>query len=559
MSVIDFPAAVLSRRDFLAASAVAMSAATLSFGGAAAQTPAKYRRLNVTDPGAAPMLESYKVAIRKMLDLPPEDPRNWYRNALVHTLDCPHGNWWFVVWHRGYVGWFEQTCRELSGDPNFALPYWDWTQDPRVPDVMFDDVLTPNDSAFIKSLAEFKDQFEDVVNAYWNSFSPDQIDQLLVRGLRFPADLWFDIAYPPGPMFFDQPRARGLTRENPGFDAGTARAVSAQTLAAALAPRDFLTFGSPRTFFHSGLTGFGVLEGQPHNTVHNNVGGITTVIEGGQPVTTNVGGFMQSNLSPVDPIFFLHHSNIDRLWDLWTRKQQAFGLPILPDGYLVDPPVQGTDYFRWSNEPFLFFIDAQGQPVTKNTAGGYATIGDFDYDYQPGSGENVIPAVVAAAPAAAAEVQSFSAELEAADSATTTTGGTAAVPPQLLQAEGPGAPTLLAKVTVALPPLAHPGNLAVVLNAPADTTEADSSSPHFAGTLSMFGHQIVSGPVTWTLPLAEPVATLRANSLLGSDGMLNLRVVPTSAGANAVGASGTTMDDHEAERVEVLSIVVEAH
>ena len=33
--------------------------------------------------------------------------------------------------------------RQLSGDPEFALPYWDWTSAPRVPDVLFDDVLTP--------------------------------------------------------------------------------------------------------------------------------------------------------------------------------------------------------------------------------------------------------------------------------------------------------------------------------------------------------------------------------------------------------------------------------
>jgi tyrosinase len=58
-----------------------------------------------------------------MLALPPEDPRNWYRHALVHTIDCPHGNWWFLPWHRGYLGWFEQICRELSNDPAFALPY----------------------------------------------------------------------------------------------------------------------------------------------------------------------------------------------------------------------------------------------------------------------------------------------------------------------------------------------------------------------------------------------------------------------------------------------------
>jgi tyrosinase len=100
--------------------------------------------------------------------------------------------------------------------------------------------------------------------------------------------------------------------------------VSLATLLDSLAPRDFLTFASPKTLSHGTLTGFGVLEGQPHNNVHNCVGGMS--------LQKNNGGFMQANLSPVDPIFFLHHSNIDRLWDVWTRKQIAKRYSQLPNG-----------------------------------------------------------------------------------------------------------------------------------------------------------------------------------------------------------------------------------
>jgi tyrosinase len=42
-----------------------------------------------------------------MLNLPADHPQNWFRNAFVHLMDCPHGNWWFYVWHRGYLGYFE--------------------------------------------------------------------------------------------------------------------------------------------------------------------------------------------------------------------------------------------------------------------------------------------------------------------------------------------------------------------------------------------------------------------------------------------------------------------
>jgi tyrosinase len=33
-----------------------------------------------------------------------------------------------------------------------------------------------------------------------------------------------------------------------------------------------------------------------------------------------VGGTMKTAYSPADPLFFLHHANIDRLWDVWARK-----------------------------------------------------------------------------------------------------------------------------------------------------------------------------------------------------------------------------------------------
>jgi tyrosinase len=152
-----------SRRKILTGAAAFATMASVPRLGVAAG-PAKYRRWNISDPNCPPrVIESYKKAIRAMLALPATDPRNWYRYALIHALDCPHGNWWFLPWHRGYVGWFERICRELSGDPDFALPYWDWTKEPRVPKVMFDDVLNPNDNAFIAAVDAFKGQYEDAI------------------------------------------------------------------------------------------------------------------------------------------------------------------------------------------------------------------------------------------------------------------------------------------------------------------------------------------------------------------------------------------------------------
>jgi tyrosinase len=543
----------LSRRRFLATGTATLAAAAAPFGAAHAQAPARWRRRSISGPDAnLRALESYRVAVRAMLALPVSDPRNWYRQALVHAMDCPHGNWWFLVWHRGFLGWFEQICRELSRDPEFALPYWDWTAEPRLPAVMFDDVLTPTNRLFIDQAKQFRIQFQDAIAKaeYWRragpgETAPNQFAQLLTRRIRLPDDLWFDLLEDPnGSEFFEGPRARGLSRERPEFEDVTRTAVSMPTIEAALAPRDFVTFGSGRAQTHGGVgEAVGVLEGQCHNLVHVNVGGVIG--------NNNYGGFMQANLSPIDPIFYLHHANVDRLWDVWTRKQLARGLPILPDNTPPQPGGPPPDFQVWANEPFLFFVDGRGQRVTKVLAGDYAAIGDFNYDYQPGSGEQVVaapPAAAAAAARSAAPSEQFAARI-----GTKAIGGTTGnvnVPGALLQAgAAPEAARLYARVTVQVSQRSHGVPLPVTINVPQGQT-AGPGSPYYAGSLVMFGHHGDHGPVTFLLPMAAPVAEIRRTKSIGASEPLNIRV----------GVDARSMATHGgAAQANVVSIVVESH
>jgi len=62
-----------------------------------------------------------------------------------------------------------------------------------------------------------------------------------------------------------------------------------------------------------------ILEGTPHAAPHN-----------------WVGGTMSSHFSPDDPIFFLHHANVDRLWALWQDVH---------DGDLVYPEDAGEEQY----------------------------------------------------------------------------------------------------------------------------------------------------------------------------------------------------------------------
>ncbi|MGH9456222.1 MAG: tyrosinase family protein [Thermoanaerobaculia bacterium] len=532
-----------TRRDFIRTSAVALGAAAFPLG-AAAEPKTKWRRMSLTDPAAAPHIESYKKALRAMLALPPDDPRNWYRVTFIHTLDCPHGNWWFLPWHRGYIGWFERIVREVSGDPGFALPYWDWTQEPRIPAVMFDDVLTPANPAFIGPFPEFETKFRDILAkaAYWNQVKlpsgdldpRSQYAQLLIRGLRFPEDLWFDIIDDPrGQFFFDRAHARRLTKEHPDLDPDTAEAVSRTTLLDSLSPRDFQAFGSTKALRHSYATGSGVLEGQPHNLVHNDIGSL---------------GFMQDMMSPVDPIFFLHHSNIDRLWDVWTRKQLARGYPHLP---------AGADYDRWAKEPFVFFVDEKGDPVTQTSAKDYEEIGRFDYDYQPGSGEEVVPKMLEAAPAALVEGREHEVELTVTSVAASGGARGRVVIPRAtgaaLELDEPL--RLFARITVAMDPLRHGSKLRVFVNGPAELGDAGPESPHHAATVAMFGRQMRESDMTFLVPLADAIPDETENALRSEGGALTIRVVPER---KMMGRQHALMAAPPAD-AEIVEIVIEEH
>jgi tyrosinase len=514
----DRPSGIARRTLLQSAGAAAL---VLGLPATATGQAKRHRRPNIHSPAGAKSLASYKKAIRAMLALPATDARNWYRIAIAHDLDCPHGNWWFLPWHRGYLGWFEQICRELSGDPDFALVYWDWTAEPRIPAEMFEDVLTPGADAFIDSFADFKKQFAPAVAHldYWQVVrKPDgtfdetsPYAQILARGVRTPEDLWFDIFEDPrGKQFFDLAHARGLTKLNPDLDENAKKAVSLPTLLDALAPKDFVTFASPKALFHGTMMGYGVLEGQPHNNVHNCVGGMSML--------HNTGGFMQANLSPIDPIFWLHHANIDRIWDVWTRKQSAGGLPIFPDGAPAKPgdvPPPDSDCAIWAREPLLFFVDAQGRPAPKKTSGDYATIGEFEYDYEPGSGEEVV--LAATASVAPARVRTFPARLSIASiAAGKPAHANVSLPANVLDSNA----RLFARVTVSFKGSMH----SVPLRLTVGDAGAGADAPGFAGMLSMFGHHMMSGPVTFLVPLSAPMRTMRASRALRADAPLDITI-----------------------------------
>ena len=86
-----------------------------------------------------------------------------------------------------------------------------------------------------------------------------------------------------------------------------ADALQKHRFAARALPGGTAGFGGPVTGWHHDPGVFGALEQTPHNDVHGLVGGPS--------------GFMGAfDTAPLDPVFWLHHANIDRLWAVWLAQ-----------------------------------------------------------------------------------------------------------------------------------------------------------------------------------------------------------------------------------------------
>ncbi|HEY8698119.1 MAG TPA: tyrosinase family protein [Rhizomicrobium sp.] len=496
-----------TRRYFLETGAAAAAASTLPFG--AARAAAKYVRYPVNTSEGQKMLDSYREAIAVMRDLGPQNPHNWFRNAFVHTYDCPHHNWWFLVWHRGYMGWFERTVRRYSKNQSFAFPYWDWSVAPRVPAGMFDGVLTPTDGSFGKYTSDektFQNFIGPSLEAYWTKLTDVQSKLLRERDMATTKELWEQVEK--RAMFAKTPFARYPSKDKPDLDDKTTDATSGSTVAAIMKAPDFETFNSGQTKDHGQVsTDIAALEGTPHDLTHNFCGGAGLV-------PLDQMGFMQDNLSPSDPLFFLHHANMDRLWHNWTQSQIAAGKPYKP-----------KDIDKFMTEPFPFFVDENGKALVDAKASDYFDIGRFDYEYAEPK-----PVVVAARAPVPASLRGTVA------GAMNKGVASLAVPPGALAKDR----VLVVHVTIPNPPtLDSPREFLVLANAPAGTTTATPASPYYVGAVAFFGFMPgMAGATTFTVPIPADKASRLA------PGPLQIQAVPVppvAAAKAAPHAAGETM------------------
>jgi tyrosinase len=243
---------MLNRRAFVTAGAASLATIGASVRIAAqgaAVTRRSVRGMSARDPDLAAMAR----AVARMKALPQSDARNWTRFADIHRNFCPHGNWYFLPWHRAYILSFERIVRELSGKRDFALPYWNWTADRQFP------------AAFAAGDRNSNPLFHPRPGAARVRLAEDMVGPSVISRILNSPDF----------EAFGSTRPRGQNSAAASWQ----RRLGAKT----------------------------ELEFNPHDGVHQAIGGNMSVVE----------------LSARDPIFFLHHANVDRLWNAWNRRGNA--------------------------------------------------------------------------------------------------------------------------------------------------------------------------------------------------------------------------------------------
>ncbi len=251
-----------------------------------------------------------------------------YPCGLGHAMIRPHGGPMFLPWHRIFLLRFEDALREVSGKP-ITVPYWDWADPASTHAVFADDFMggdgDPNEGFAVTSGPFRKGAWTLNVHPLGVQYTASASPHITRRFGSLPA---FGTLPTPEDISFLLGRPR--------YDVAPYDATSNPNVSFRNALEGFwLKVGSARIPVGTmvcGPDGIMITATGPgvHNLAHAWVGGLLGVTVQGPRV-----GTMLLPTSPNDPVFFLHHANIDRLWAEW---QEVHGVdtyePATCDGLL---------------------------------------------------------------------------------------------------------------------------------------------------------------------------------------------------------------------------------
>jgi tyrosinase len=365
---------------------------------------------------------------------------------------CTHGpassENYFLAWHRGFIYFFEVIVRghvkRLGGPDGWALPYWNYSHyNASTPAKPWDRSNLP----WVFSQAKLPDGSEN----------PLCIADRAKRGLQ--------PQWPPP----HKPETMYLETQTPYYDQ-------------AYAHRDFLGFNA-------------TLDGRPHGAVHDDTGS-------GDGSLSSTGWMQNTVTASFDPIFWLHHSEIDRFWVGWNAA--GHGNPSDPTWLNAsDDPQRRTRWNFWEDGNLAKkivvhpgqMLDPAGLADPFPHTYAYQSMPTYPPPHSPGTAQlaAAVPRLLSRPPALGGAPQQAAAAgpLQLGHEPVSTT---VAVHEQAQSAvarlaeldEAPESPHVLLHLegVVAEGP---PGNYEIYLNYPDADRETAGSVPHYVGLLAGFG------------------------------------------------------------------------
>jgi tyrosinase len=209
----------------------------------------------------------------------------------------------FLAWHRQYLHEFEQALQKI--DPSVTIPYWDWTDPNALKTLLQDDFLGSSGEGETVKIPEAGTFTGGAVTsgifADWTlnekiHFDPITMTSLGTKLIRF-------IGLPPCDRLFLHPSEVEQLFQYNNYEIFNALIEGAMILNA---QNQWVEGWTLHAYAHSVIGGSLVDEIHPKQ---------------GVPHQTKILGTMDSiPSSPYDPIFWLNHANVDRLWAQWQDK-----------------------------------------------------------------------------------------------------------------------------------------------------------------------------------------------------------------------------------------------
>lgn len=229
----------------------------------------------------------------------------------AHTGARAHGGPMFLPWHREFLLRFEDALREVSGKP-VTVPYWDWSDPASTASVFAEDLMGGDgnpDEDFAVTTGPFrKGAWRLNVDPIGFQWTPSATSYLTRRFGSFEG-------HPDLPTREEVSWLLGRPRYDAApFDPGSDPEVSFRNALEGfwryMGPARVSTGSWSMACGPDGAMMAIAGEGM-HNRVHGWVGGILD-----RGLQERYGTMLLPS-SPNDPVFFLHHANIDRLWSQW--------------------------------------------------------------------------------------------------------------------------------------------------------------------------------------------------------------------------------------------------